>query len=297
MIVTTYSIKDIENLTGIKAHTIRIWEQRYNIVSPQRTDTNIRYYDTDALKTMLNVALLNNLGYKISHIAKMGREEITRRVRESIYKASDFQTQINALSVAMIDLDEGQFDKIISTSVLQLGFEKTMLQIVYPFLVRVGLLWATSTINPAQEHFISNLIRQKVVVAIDGQSLAPKSPNAKSYMLYLPAEELHELSLLFATYIIKSRDGRVFYLGQSTPLQDVQETYNIHKPDFLLSVFTTHPNLDNVQAYIDTVSERFPNSKFIVSGNQVIGQDLRIPENVIVMNNLRDLIGFVEQNV
>lgn len=296
MIMTTYSIKDIENLTGIKAHTIRIWEQRYNIVSPQRTDTNIRYYDTHALKTMLNVALLNNMGYKISNIAKMSSEEITAKVRESIYKSSDYQIQINALSVAMIDLDEIQFDKIISTSVLQIGFEKTMIQIVYPFLIRVGLLWATSTINPAQEHFISNLIRQKIIVAIDGQSIAPKNPKAKSYMLYLPAEEMHELSLLFASYIIKSRDARVFYLGQSTPLQDVQETYNIHKPDFLLSVFTTYPSMENVQSYLNTVSERFPNSKFIVGGNQVVAQDLHIPENVMLLNNLKDLITFVENN-
>jgi len=166
--VSTYSIKDLEHLTGIKAHTIRIWEQRYDILSPKRTDTNIRYYDSTDLKHMLNIALLNNNGYKISKIAKMSQEEVFEAVLQTIDKNNNYSDQINALTVAMIDLNEAQFEKIMSTNILQIGFEDTMLNIIYPFLTKIGFLWQIDSINPAQEHFMTNLIRQKLIVAIDG---------------------------------------------------------------------------------------------------------------------------------
>jgi DNA-binding transcriptional MerR regulator len=289
-----YSIKDLENLTGIKAHTIRMWEQRYGIMKPTRTDTNIRLYDGDELKLMLNIALLNNHGYKISKIAKMTNEEVCERVLETINKVSNYEDQINALTLAMIDLDEDQFERVMATNILQFGFEKMMLNIIYPFLVKIGSLWVTNAINPAQEHFITNLIRQKVIVAIDGQ-FEPNKLNPKKFMLFLPEGELHEISLLFSYYLIKARGNKVVYLGQSLPLQDLEEVYNIHHPDYLMTIITSVPGSDDVQQYVNTFTTKFSKSKILLTGYQVVGQDIQVPENAIILNQLKDLVELLEE--
>jgi DNA-binding transcriptional MerR regulator len=167
--MSNYSIKDLEQLSGIKAHTLRIWEQRYDILKPTRTDTNIRTYDDVDLKLVLNIALLKEHGYKISEIAQMSAESMAREVMVISDKQMNYPDQIHALTISMLDLDEERFEKIISTNTLQFGFENMMINIIHPFLSRIGTLWMTGSIGPAQEHFISNLIRQKIIVAIDGQ--------------------------------------------------------------------------------------------------------------------------------
>jgi DNA-binding transcriptional MerR regulator len=293
--MSVYSIRDLEHLSGIKAHTLRIWEQRYNIISPKRTDTNIRYYDDIDLKLVLNISLLKDNGYRISEIAEMTEEEMRRNVISITEKSNKSPEQVQALTLAMIDLDEDRFEKIMATNFLQLGFERTMIQIIYPFLVRIGFLWQTGSINPAQEHFISNLIRQKIIVAIDGQVIKP-NPDASKYLLYLPDGELHELSLLFANYIIKSRNHRVVYLGQSLPFQDLVEVYKVHKPKYIMTIITTSPSLDSVQEYLNQVCEAFPESVILVGGYQVVGQDLKMPKNSVTLNKMEDLIHFVEDN-
>ncbi len=292
--MSTYSIKDLEHLTGIKAHTIRIWEQRYDILSPKRTDTNIRYYDSTDLKHMLNIALLNNNGYKISKIAKMSQEEVFEAVLQTIDKNNNYSDQINALTVAMIDLNEAQFEKIMSTNILQIGFEDTMLNIIYPFLTKIGFLWQIDSINPAQEHFMTNLIRQKLIVAIDGQ-FSYNSTFHQKYMLYLPEGELHEISLLFAAYLVKVRGNQATYLGQSLPMKDVYEAYKIHQPDFILTVITSSPDIDHVQEYLYELSEKFEDTQILISGYQVIGQDLDIPDNIVVITHFKYLVEFIEE--
>jgi MerR family transcriptional regulator, light-induced transcriptional regulator len=167
--LSTYLIKDLEQLSGIKAHTLRIWEQRYNLLSPKRTDTNIRFYDDDDLKLILNVALLNDNGYKISKIAAMDSEVMRSEVMKLTDRTLTHDDQIHALTICMIEMDEDRFDKVLSTNILKLGFEQTMMNIIYPFMSKIGVLWQTGSINPAHEHFISNLVRQKLIVAIDGQ--------------------------------------------------------------------------------------------------------------------------------
>lgn len=292
--MSNYSIKDLEHLTGIKAHTIRIWEQRYNIIEPKRTETNIRYYDSEDLKHMLNISLLNNNGFKISKIAKMSRSTVCEKVLETINKNSSFSDQISGLTVAMIDLDEDQFEKILATNVLKIGFEDTMMNIIYPFLTRIGFLWQTDAISPSQEHFISNLIRQKLIVAIDGQYSKTKQ-DAGKFMLYLPEGELHEISLLFASYLIRVRGNKSIYLGQSLPLSDVKVAYDAHKPDYLLTVITSCMSYEEVQDYIYQVSEKFPDATILVSGYQVVGQDLETPDNVQIITHFKYLIQFVEE--
>jgi len=157
--VAIYSIRDLEKLSGIKAHTIRIWEQRYSIITPQRTDTNIRYYADDDLKLLLNVALLNKNGIKISRIANMSQHEIAEKVAAISEMNFEYDTQLDALTISMIEMDEYKFDRIVSTNSQQIGFERTMLEVIYPFLEKLSVLWLTGSINPAQENFISYLIR------------------------------------------------------------------------------------------------------------------------------------------
>ena len=291
--MSTFSIKDLEHLSGIKAHTIRIWEQRYQLIDPKRTDTNIRYYDDKDLKLILNVALLKDNGFKISKIASMSEGEMQREVIKLTEMNLRYPEQIHALTISMVDLDEDRFEKIMSTNILKLGFEKTMLNVIYPFLSKIGILWQTGAINPAQEHFISNLVRQKLIVAIDSQYVSTNQ-EANKYMLYLPEGELHELSLLFANYAIKSRQNRTIYLGQSLPLQDLVEVYNIHKPEFLVTVITSTPGIGEVQQYIDRISETFADSKIIITGYQVVGQDIQAGKNVKIISKIQDIIDFVD---
>jgi len=287
--MSSYSIRDLEQLSGIKAHTIRIWEQRYNIIQPKRTDTNIRMYDDQDLKLVLNISLLKDHGYKISDIAKFSLDEIGHEVLVISEKKLNYPEQIHALTIAMIDLDEDRFEKIISTNFLQNGFENTMLNIIYPFLTRIGTLWLTGSIGPAQEHFMSNLIRQKVIVAIDGQVIK-YSPDSKKFLLFLPEGELHEISLLFTSYVIRARHHRVVYLGQTLPFNELVFAYEVHKPDYIFASITSVPANDEVQAYVTKLCQQFPDARILLTGYQVIGQDIEVGSNCTIINKLEDLI-------
>ncbi|RRB03903.1 MerR family transcriptional regulator [Larkinella rosea] len=287
--MSNYSIKDLEQLSGIKAHTLRIWEQRYNIISPKRTDTNIRTYDDLDLKLVLNISLLKDHGFKISEISKMSMVEMTREVVTISDRKLNYPDQIHALTLSMIDLDEDRFEKIISTNILQFGFEKTMIYIIYPFLSRIGTLWVTGSIGPAQEHFMSNLIRQKIIVAIDGQ-VHKQRPTGKKYLLFLPEGELHEIGLLFASYMIRARQNRVIYLGQSLPLNELEFAYRQHKPDYLFASITSSPSNHEVQPYVDRLASLFPEAQLLLTGYQVVGQDIRTPSNTLIINTTEDLI-------
>jgi DNA-binding transcriptional MerR regulator len=289
-----YSIKDIEQLSGIKAHTLRIWEQRYNFIQPKRTDTNIRYYDDDDLKLVLNIALLKDNGLKISRICEMQGDELKLEVKTLMEKKLGFPDQIQGLTLAMLELDEERFEKILSTNILQIGFERTMINLINPFFQKIGILWQTGAIKPAQEHFISNLIRQKIIVAIDGQ--INTSNYNKKYIMYLPQNELHEITLLFSNYIAKSRNNKVIYLGQNVPHCDLVDIYKDHNPDFILTVLTSSPPLDEVQSYVYKISETFKNCTILVSGHHIVGQDMELPSNIVLLNKLQDFIDFVDLN-
>ncbi len=284
--MSNYSIKDLEQLSGIKAHTLRIWEQRYNLLNPKRTDTNIRYYDDADLKLILNVSILNAHGMKISKIAAMSSTDISQEIIRLTDQSVDHNDQIQALTICMIEMDEDRFEKVLSTNIIKLGFEDTVLNVIYPFLSKIGILWQTGAINPAQEHFISNLIRQKLIVAIDGQ--VGKS-NGKTFMLFLPEGELHELSLLFSSYLIKKHGHRVIYLGQSTPQEDLVSVYNLQKPEYLLTIITSAPSGDNVQDYVIWLGKEFAQSEIFVTGFQILEQQIEIPANIRLLTYAREI--------
>ncbi|MFN0050123.1 MAG: MerR family transcriptional regulator [Cytophagales bacterium] len=294
--MSDYSIKDLEVLSGIKAHTLRIWEQRYNIIAPERTDTNIRKYTSEDLKLLLNISLLNQNGYKISKIANMSPAELYQEVITITDKNAKYPDQIHALTLAMIDIDESRFEYVMGRNIVQFGLEKTMINIIHPFLTKVGLMWQTGSINPAQEHFMSNLIRQKLIVAIDKQYTSPNL-KAKKFLLFLAEGELHELNLLFTHYIVKSRQQQSIYLGQSLPFSDLIETYKNHKPDYIVSVLTTVPGQNEIQRFVNKLSENFKDCTILLTGYQVIGQDIETPSNVLIMNKVSDLIDLLEDEL
>jgi len=259
-----FSIKELEQLSGIKAHTIRIWEKRHQLIVPKRTATNIRYYSDDDLKKIISVSLLNSRGVKISKIVTLSEREINQQVFELSEEKADVEIYIDQLVLAMIDLEEEQFDKVLSRLTLKLGFENAILDVVYPFLEKIGILWLTENISPAQEHFITNLIRQKIIVAID--ALQVPSKLSKRAILFLPENEQHEIALLFYHYIVRQSGIRTYYLGQSVPYRDLKSICEIHKPDFIVTSITSSPQPRQVQGYLDQLCSDFKTSKIFASG-------------------------------
>lgn len=290
--MAVYSISDLEKLSGIKAHTIRVWEQRYDVIQPKRTKTNIRYYQDEDLKLLLNIALLNKNGIKISKIAKMSHEEIAEKVAAISEINFEYGTQLDALTISMIEMDEFKFDRIISTNIQQLGFERTMLEIIYPFLDKLSVLWLTGSINPVQENFMSYLIRQKLIVAINDLPLL-QNKETKKFIIYLPEGERQELSLLFMCYLLKSRKNHVIYLGQEISVSDLVDAYKIQRPDYLFTMITETFAKDPVQTYIDKLSETFPDCKVLLSGYQVVAQQVNPPENVKILKSLNQTLEFL----
>ena len=232
-----FSMKELERLTGIKAHTLRIWEQRYGIIKPKRSETNIRYFSEDDLKYILNIAMLNNNGMRISKIAELTKQQINERVLTVSEQVDADSDLLNALTITMLDLDEERFEKILSNVIIKLGFSHAVTDVIYPFLYRIGILWQTGTIVPAQEHFVSNLVKHKLIVAAD--SILPrKQKNPKRCVLFLPEGELHEIGLLFANYIFKINGHKTVYLGQAVPVTDLDIIYDVYKPEYLFTVLT-----------------------------------------------------------
>ncbi len=290
--MAVYSIKDLEKLSGIKAHTIRIWEQRYNLITPQRTQTNIRYYNDEDLKLILNIALLNKNGIKISKIARMSKAEIAEKVAAISEINFEYGTQLDAMTISMIEMDEYKFDRIISTNIHQIGFERTMLEIIYPFLEKLSLLWLTGSINPAQENFMSYLIRQKLVVAIDREPLA-SGRGVKKFLIYLPEGEKQELSMLFMHYLIKARRHQVIYIGQEMSLSDVKDAYEIHRPDYIFTMITETFAKEPVKNYADKLSVFFHEATILLSGYQVIAQNLKSYDNIVILKSLDQTIALL----
>lgn len=288
-----YSIKELEKLSGIKAHTLRIWEKRYDLIETKRTDTNIRYYDDEDLKYILNIAYLVNHGLKISKAADLTKEEAAQHVLELSESREDYEYEINSFIMAMVDLDEARFEKNISTYIIKYGIERTVVDILYPFLDRIGIMWMTGSINPAQEHFISNLIRQKLILATDG--LVIRDPAlTKKYLLFLPEGELHELGLLFANYIIRSRNNHTLYLGQSVPFSDLEATYDYYQPDYLFTIITNSITDEELEAYCLKLAKRFKKSKVLVSGKVLDQIKFPAASNLIFIKDVKATIDFIE---
>jgi len=228
-----YSIKELECLSGIKAHTLRIWEKRFNLLNPERTDTNIRYYSDEDLVKILNVSILTLSGVRISEIANFTDEELAKAVVEINNEEIRGLKRVNDLIISMNELDEVKFHQLFDKFTATIGFERTIMEVIYPYLEKVGILWLSGEVQALHEHLITNLIRGKLVKAID--DLDFPSSASKSALLFLPEGEYHEIALLFFHFLLKKKGVKVLYLGQSTPVEQVSGLLDSSKIDFAVT--------------------------------------------------------------
>ncbi len=236
-----FSIKDLEHLSGIKAHTIRIWEKRYNILTPNRTETNIRTYDLESLQKILNVTFLNDHGYKISRIAKLTDPEIGKMVKEVASTASEENRAINSFKISMVNFDSNLFHKTYLNLLESKSFREIFLEIFIPLLNEIGLLWQTDTINPVHEHFLVGLIKQKLYLNIAQLETSGDYNGEELYVLFLPENEIHDLGILYLNYELNFHHKKTIYLGPSMPLNDMRYLLEIHPNPTFISYLTTEP--------------------------------------------------------
>ncbi len=289
--MATYSMAEIAILTGIKAHTLRKWESRYDFIVPHRTDTNIRYYSDDQLRKLLNIGILVRNGNRISQIDKMTESEIHQQVSD-ILLDSNQSDEIKALTISMIKMDELAFNKVIDRNIKHKGLLATVTNVIYPFLNQIGILWATHRAMPAQEHFISNLVRQKIFASIEKLPLAKS--NAPKIVLFLTEEEDHEIGLLLANYMARKIGWRVYYLGSKVPIENIREVVEISKPQLLMTLFITHrPKWVKSKLEVLSTDNEVP---LVVSGNGANFMEMALPVQVKYLRNPDELITLLKNH-
>ena len=291
--MNVFTIKDLENLSGIKAHTIRIWEQRYSFLKPQRTNSNIRYYSSEELKMLLNIALLNKYGYKISHINKLSTDEIKGKVLSIAQMQAGNEQIVNELIHHMVEMDANKFEAVLNNTIETKGIENTISGLIFPYLERTGVLWATNNINPAQEHLATNIIRQKLLVGIDGVEC--DAPVNKTVALFLPQGEYHEIGLLFMHYMLKRRGLDVLYLGVDTSIDDLGFLTALRKPDFLYTHLTSVATSFSFEKFINAAVLQAAGKPVIISGQIIKNYSKKLPPTIFFKNSLQDVISFMAQ--
>lgn len=272
-----YSIKDLEQISGIKAHTIRVWEKRYKLFEPKRTSTNIRYYSEEDLRRLLNISILNHHGLKISLIAEMDDSDIKKRVMDLSIDGKSNEGQIDNFIAAMLELNELKFLNILSGNIVKFGFENSIEKILFPFIERVYFLWQTGTVLSAQKNFIHTLIRQKISVAIENEMRTSKSSGARIIM-FLPQHETFEIELLFYNLLARKESLEVIYLGTSVEVNDLKVLNNSKKADLFMTAFSSTQSVEFVNTLMTEYKMMFPDTPFFITGRQARVQKLKYPE-------------------
>ena len=290
-----YSINDLEKLSGIKAHTLRVWEQRYGIIAPQRTPTNIRYYTDTDLKKLLTISFLNRHGFRISKIAEMAELEMLEHSERLAHQDPENETQIETLTMAMVEMDEVKFEQIVGNGIRARGFEHSMMSFILPFLERINLLWMTGAIKPAQEQFITMLIRQKIIAAIDAIP-AQHRPASQRCVIFLPTGERQELSLLFLHYVLRSGGLQPINIGLNANPDDLRTAYELHTPAYFYT-FLTEPHKQPVEQRVRALSAAVPEATLLVSGYQVIAHPFALPKNVRVLRDMDETLRFMRDEI
>lgn len=293
-----FSIKDLENLTGIKAHTIRIWEKRYNLLEPKRTETNIRYYDLASFQKLLNVSYLNNNGYKISKIATIASDKIPALVKEIAAESNTDNHAINAFKLSMLNFDQSLFYKTYKSLLSEKTFEEIFYNIFIPLLTEIGLLWQTDTITPAHEHFISQLIRQKILINTEKLQENQNYNSDKTFVLYLPDNEIHDIGLTYINHEVIRHGYRSIYLGQSIPIESLLDLKNYYNNTVFISYFTIKPEKENLSDYFQKFSDLIltsPDTEFWVLGSMLsyIDKD-KLPKQVKAFSSIKSFTNTLE---
>jgi DNA-binding transcriptional MerR regulator len=293
-IKVNFSIKDLENLTGIKAHTIRIWEKRYNLLSPNRSDTNIRNYSLSSFQKLLNISYLNNNGLKISKIANLKEEEIPIKVREIASRAKVEDHAINALKMAMINFDQVLFYSTYNNLLENKTFSEIFYSVFLPLLNEIGLLWQTNTITPAHEHFLSVHMKQKILLNTERLQLLEPKPNSKTFVLFLPDNEIHDIGLLFINYQLRSKGYHTIFLGESVPMDSLSDLLDFFDDVTFVSYFTVYPTENDIPDYINSFNELLlnkENTELLLLGKKFKDLELNdLPKSVSIFNSIENLI-------
>ena len=250
-----FSIKDLENLSGIKAHTIRIWEKRYNVLEPMRTDTNIRLYDLASLQKLLNITLLHDFGYKISKISKYPPETIPALVREIVTNKTAKSHAISEFKIAMMNFDQELFFNTYDWLTKEKSFQEIFYDVFLPLMNEMGMLWQTDTITPSHEHFITFLIKQKLLIQTEQLQIRKPTKTDKVFVLSLPMNEIHELGLMYLNYEILAKGYKTIYLGESVPIDSLKFLKNHFDSIVFVSYLTVQPDKDNVNKYITEMKQ------------------------------------------
>jgi len=290
--MTFYSIKDMEHLSGIKAHTIRIWEKRYGLLDPDRSDTNIRSYSDKDVRRILNVAMLVKNGYKISAVALFDEQRLQLEVIRINRNSTEPDKNIDQLLFLTVNLDTFGFETLMNLIISQNGFKKTIEQVVFPFFERIGILWQTGSIFTAHEHFVSNLIRNRLIREIGNFE---SNESAKSVLFFLRNDEWHELGLLYFNYLAAEAGLRCVYLGQSLPFEDLSNLLTAQKYDFVCTSFIQAIEKAELEQYLANLSFVFNQNKILIAGRQIGLNKPRLPSNMVVVKNSNDFIRWITE--
>lgn len=289
----SFSIKNLEHLSGIKAHTIRIWEKRYNLFEPERTDTNIRLYNLENLQKLLNVTLLYNNGYKISKIASFSSQEITENVHKLTINKNADDWSIGLFKLAMINFDQRLFTKTFNDLLEQFSFSEVFKNVFVPLMNELGVLWQTNSISPSHEHFITSLVKQKIHAMCEDLQQKSTRRTDRRFVLFLPDNEIHELGLLYLQYEVLNNGFQCVFLGQSVPIESLNNLVDIGEPITFITYFTIEPTQDKIKAYLNTFnSEIIENidSELWVLGYQVQFMSDEMPDRIRKFKSIDDVI-------
>lgn len=286
-----FTIRDIENLCGIKAHTLRIWEQRYKLFIAKRKESQHRIYNNDDLKELLRISFLYHNGYKISKIAALSTEQIQQLIEGFGVTEDNYEAFIHQLIEASVDFDKEKFERIVNRLVIQIGFEKCIIDIFYPFLQRIGLLWMTNNVIPAQEHFASHLIRKKIILATDGIEVGK---NAATIIVFTPSGEIHELPLLVSNYFLRKYNNQTVYLGIDVTLDCLSHYLQYRPASYLFAHLITNINNVSMNNYIFTLCQKFPDKTIVLSGPASRYIEKR-PSNLRILSSSDEMIAFAKE--
>nr|WP_314835424.1 MerR family transcriptional regulator [uncultured Flavobacterium sp.] len=295
-IKNVFSIKDLENLSGIKAHTIRIWEKRYNVLKPMRTDTNIRLYDLPSLQKLLNITLLHDYGYKISKIATYSEDKIPSLVREIISSKTAKSHAISDFKMAMMNFDQELFFTTYNWLIAEKSFKEIFHQVFIPLMNELGLLWQSDTITPAHEHFISYLIKQKLLVNTEKLQVLKQTKKDKVFVLSLPMNEIHELGLMYLHYEILLNGYKSIYLGESMPIENLKDLKRHYDAIVFVSYLTVQPERDSIDAYINEMTSQLvdENTELWFTGRQVeYIQKENLSDKISIFTSISELVSLL----
>ncbi len=281
-----YSIKDLEVLSGVKAHTIRIWEKRYSLLTPSRTDTNIRYYSDSDLRRILNVSLLVNNGFKISKVAKLDDKKIKNSVLEITQSKTSESDYVDQLILYMLDFDNIGFYNFVNEIIVKRGFEDAVLKVFFALFERIGTYWQVGTIFPAQEHYVTSILRQKLIAETD--KLGFENRNGSTILFFLPEGELHEMSLLFYSYLAQKNGYNVIYLGQFVPFDDLAKVQTHTNIDYVFTAFINAMPREDIENYLIKLKETFQHQKVFITGWQIQFHNPDLPRSVKIIQDYKD---------